>query len=470
MPEAPAAEKPWWHPIKEPGSAAQIVIAAALAITIGLIVTATVDEVPVAAVAILGIPGVIWLRGLQAIVAPLIMTALIQAIQRLKAMSGAGTRIAKWTIGYYISLTVVAIVHSIIAVSLGWSRLMTNVPGAADTTNTTTTADATGSGGSSGEAREEVAPHDVIVDLFKQLVPNNLLAPALDNGLLSLMVIAIVLGALLKPGGPIMKVVVEVEALVARVVAFLIKCAPIGVFFLILPNLFSLDIRHIGQNLGVLIGATLVTSAFHLFIILPTVFWWFTRSNPYKYLLRISPAWMTAWGTASSAATLPVTMRVTLEQGIPDIVAKFVVSIGCVVNMDGSALYFPIAVTFMAVTQGISLNAGEYVIIVLLSTLATIGTSPIPNAGLVFIIMICEAVNIPVGPMYAVIVAIEWFLDRFATAINVIGDSFAAKVIATITGVTDEMMEEVRCISPDLGIERTQTAELDAGRPNDERV
>lgn len=60
----------WWHPIKQPGSAAQIVVAAVLAIGIGLAVSTTVDEVPEAAVAILKIPGNIWLRGLQAIGRP----------------------------------------------------------------------------------------------------------------------------------------------------------------------------------------------------------------------------------------------------------------------------------------------------------------------------------------------------------------------------------------------------------------
>lgn len=116
----------------------------------------------------------------------------------------------------------------------------------------------------------------------------------------------------------------------------------------------------------------------------------------------------------------------------------------------------------MAVTQGITLNAGDYVVITLLSTVATIGTSPIPSAGLVFIIMICDSVNIPVGPMYAVIVAIEWFLDRFATAINVIGDSFAAKVVASITGVTDEVNTN--------SAEEVVVGSEDGLRHNDERV
>lgn len=67
-PATPVVEpkKPWWHPIKEPGSAAQIVISAVVAIAIGLAVTSTVDSVPEACTEILAIPGTTWLRALRA--------------------------------------------------------------------------------------------------------------------------------------------------------------------------------------------------------------------------------------------------------------------------------------------------------------------------------------------------------------------------------------------------------------------
>lgn len=75
-----------------------------------------------------------------------------------------------------------------------------------------------------------------------------------------------------------------------------------------------------------------------------------------------------------------------------------------------TAIYFPVVVTFMAATQGIILGPAQYVIITLLSTLATIGASPIPSSSLVLTGMICEAVNVPVTGMYAVVVAIDWLV------------------------------------------------------------
>lgn len=102
-----------------------------------------------------------------------------------------------------------------------------------------------------------------------------------------------------------------------------------------------------------------------------------------------------------------------------------------------TAIYLPAAVVFLAATQGITLSAADYVIIALLSTLASIGVSPIPSASLVLSVMIARSVNVEVTGMYAVIVAIDWFLDRFRTAMNVSGDLFAAMVVYKMTKIED---------------------------------
>lgn len=100
------------------------------------------------------------------------------------------------------------------------------------------------------------------------------------------------------------------------------------------------------------------------------------------------------------------------------------------------------AVVFLAATQGISLEPSDYVLIVLLSTLASIGTTPIPSSSLVLTVMIANSIDVPLTGMYGVIIAIDWFLDRFRTAINVSGDLFASVIIQKITGITDEDVHE----------------------------
>lgn len=100
------------------------------------------------------------------------------------------------------------------------------------------------------------------------------------------------------------------------------------------------------------------------------------------------------------------------------------------------------AVVFLAETQGITLGPTQYVLMVLLATLSAIGTTPIPSSSLVLTLMIANSIDVPLTGMYAVIVAIDWFLDRFRTALNVSGDLFASRIIEKMTGITDEDVDE----------------------------
>ncbi|KXH27924.1 Sodium:dicarboxylate symporter family protein [Colletotrichum nymphaeae SA-01] len=439
-------KKPWWHPVIEPGSAVQIIIAAAIAVGIGLGVKTAHPDIPAAATTILIIPGNLWLRSLKAVVLPLIVTAMVLAVQKLKEISHGGAKLAKWTIGYYVITTIVAIVHSIIMTSQVWARLMTVASAESIATDSMSAKDQ--------ESYEERKDQDIpatVTELFNSLIPANVVDALASDHLLAVLVSAVVIGYLIdnRDGqSSLIKAAREVETLIMIIITFLIKLAPIGVFFLILPNMFKLDINDIGVNLGILMGGAISSMFLHLFIILPLIFFAFTRQNPYTLWFKCSPAWLTAWGTASSAATLAVTMkccRQTLK--VPETVTKFAVPLGCLVNMDGTAIYFPIVVVFLAQTQGHVLNAADYIIILLLSTLASIGTTPIPSSSLVLTVMISSSVGIPPSGMYGVVVAIDWFIDRFRTATNVSGDLFAAVIVTKMTGITDpvdgsEVVEE----------------------------
>ena len=360
----------------------------------------------------------------------MIVTAMILAIQRLREMSGTAGKLGAWTIGYYVGTTVIAIFHSAIMVGLVWSKLMVVVSPEA--------LEVSADDKETVDERKETEIHDVIVEMFYSLVPNNIVDALATNSLLAVLMTSIVLGWVMNPKGKLIAAVQEIEIIVMKIITVLIYLAPIGVFFLIMPNLMRLDISEIGVNLGILIGGTLSGMVLHLFIIIPVIFFSVTRQNPYSFWMKNSKAWITAWGTASSAATMPVTMRCVLDRGVPVTVAKFAIPLGTLINMDGTAIYFPIVVVFLAATQGKELNPVQYVVVCLLSTLASIGTTPIPSSSLVLTVMIAQAVDIEITGMYAVVVAIDWFLDRFRTAVNVSGDMFAAVIVTKITGITDD--------------------------------
>ncbi|KAK6860368.1 hypothetical protein PG990_012327 [Apiospora arundinis] len=424
-------KKPWWHSITVMGSTLQIVVAAILGIAIGVAVSTTVDEVPEACITVLEIPGQLWLRGLKASVLPLIATAMIIAVQRLKEeTSSAGLKLGIYTVGYYVLTTILAIAHSTVMTALVWAPRM---PTASPETLALDAED---------EKEYKSGPsnkvEDVIVQIFESFIPANVVYALAENELLAVLTTAVVVGFLVQPGGSILRAVVEVEQIIMKIITFLIKMAPIGVFFLIMPNLLKLDIAVIAESLAWLLAGSLTGMAVHVFFVTPLIYVSFTRKNPYSYLLKCSPAWVTGWGTASSAATMPVTLRVAEAQGVPETIRRFAIPLGTLVNMDGTAIYFPVVVTFLAETQGKTLNAGQYVLIVLLSTLSSIATTPIPSSSLVLTVMIANSVGLEMTGMYGVVVAIDWFLDRFRTAINIIGDLYACKVIEKLTGITDD--------------------------------
>ena len=136
-------------------------------------------------------------------------------------------------------------------------------------------------------------------------------------------------------------------------------------------------------------------------------------------------ALLTAFGTASSSATLPTTLSCTDAAGVNRSTSKFVVPLGATINMDGTALYEAVAVMFIAQAYGIELNIGQQIVVFITATLAAIGAAGIPQAGLVTMVLVLTAVNLPLEGI-GLLLAVDWFLDRFRTTINVWGDSVGA--------------------------------------------
>ena len=162
---------------------------------------------------------------------------------------------------------------------------------------------------------------------------------------------------------------------------------------------------------------------------LPLLYWVFTRRNPYRFIVRMAQPLLTAFSTASSAATLPVTIECAVENaGVSKKSAEFVLPLGATVNMDGTALYEAVAAIFIAQAIGHDLTLTHQLIIAVTATLAAIGAAGIPEAGLVTMIIVLNAVGLPLDYI-GLILAVDWLLDRFRTAVNVLGDATGAAVV-----------------------------------------
>ncbi len=271
------------------------------------------------------------------------------------------------------------------------------------------------------------------------MIPNNVFKAMANMDILPLIFFSILIGAALsvigQEGKPGIDIFNAFNGAVMQIVNWVMYLAPVGIFGLIAGRIgeaegfvgFWPELVAVGKySMTVILGL-----GFHAFVILPLLLFFLGRRNPLNYAKGVGTALLNAFSTASSSATLPLTMEGVEEQnGISNRTASFVLPLGATINMDGTALYEAIAVMFIAQVYGITMGPAQQVVIVLTATLAAIGAAGIPEAGLVTMVIVLNAVGLPIEGV-ALILSIDWLLDRFRTTVNVWGDSVGAGIIET---------------------------------------
>lgn len=154
-----------------------------------------------------------------------------------------------------------------------------------------------------------------------------------------------------------------------------------------------------------------------------------------------------AFATSSSAATLPRSLQVADAAGVRPESYQFILPLGAAINMDGTALGFPIMIGLIAQLNEVELNFGTIIVVLLLSVLVSVGTAPIPNAGMVYLTMIFEAAGLGdyVAEGLAILFVLDWFVDRVETAVNVTSDQFVAKIIDDVSTYSEKKGLDVIC-------------------------
>ena len=139
---------------------------------------------------------------------------------------------------------------------------------------------------------------------------------------------------------------------------------------------------------------------------------------------------MFAFSTASSNATIPVTVETTEKHmGVKNSVASFTVPLGATINMDGTAIMQGIAAVFIANASGVNLTITQYLMIILTSTLASIGTAGVPGVGMITLAMVLKQVGLPEEGIL-LLLPVDRILDMCRTTVNVTGDAAVTCVVA----------------------------------------
>jgi len=377
--------------------------------------------------------GDLFLQILKCLVIPLVVTSMICGVTSLGDVRKIG-RIGGYTLTYYMTTAGIAVLLGIVLV------LLIQPGSVADDTFAYVS--------ESVEAKRDNTVLGTLLDVFRGkegdsgsgMFPSNLFLAASKTNVLALIAFSMVFGATLttlgEKGRPAIAFFEACNAAIMKIVELVMWLAPIGIFGLVAWNI----IKNGGgdafaeqlQRIGWYVATVLIGLAIHV-CFLGGVLALITKRNPLKYTFGLSRALMTAMSTASSSATLPVTMECVEDNNeVSERSSSFVLPLGATINMDGTALYEAVAVIFIAQSMQIDLGVGQLVVIFLTATLAAVGAAGIPEAGLVTMVIVLTAVGLPLEGIGAIL-AIDWFLDRMRTTVNVYGDAIGAGVVDHLT-------------------------------------
>lgn len=360
--------------------------------------------------------GDLFIRMLRMIIVPLVMTSLISAAANLDTHHLG--RLGSLTFIYYITTT-------LLAVALGLVMVNTVQPGVGAILQ---------GAGLPEEISEQQPPS--LADLVRNLIPANPIDALARTDMLQIITFSLIAGIALnfmhERGRTVRKFVDEVLELSMVIVRWVLYLLPVGVALLLMRTVGQAGwevFLPLAKYMGVVLGGL----AIHGLLVLPLLAWTLGKMPPWQFFRGASPALVTALSTSSSSATLPVTMRcVENEMKVPGHISRFCLPIGATVNMDGTALYEAVAALFVAQAYGISLQFTQQLVVLLTATLAAIGAAGIPSAGLFTMVIVLQAVNLPIEGI-GLILAVDRVLDMFRTMVNVEGDVVGAVIMARVT-------------------------------------
>jgi Na+/H+-dicarboxylate symporter len=398
--------RPWWLRIP---LTLQIAIALVLAVSLGIALGAgnpSADNATL--ITNLAIPAELILKALRALATPLILVAVLHTFMTTNIPGTAGRRLAV----LLLTNTTVAILIGLLVANVLRPGSWGNLAAPTDTEVTTQSIDPWG--------------------LVKDAVPDAILKPLVDNNVIQLIVIALCFGIVLRAlkseqiaqgktaYQPLEDAIAILFEAVIRILNWVIALVPLAVLGIVAKTVAQKGFAPF-QSLAAFIVAVLVA-------LLLQACYYLTRVkfgswvNPLKFLAGGADAFLTAFSTSSSTVTMPITFEVLQTKiGLRESSASLGALVGANFNNDGTALYEAMSALYISQVLGQHLSLGQQLIVVLTSIFASVGAAGIPNAGLVTMTLVFTSVGLPTQYI-ALLVTVDWFLDRCRTAINVMGD------------------------------------------------
>ena len=355
--------------------------------------------------------GTMFINLIKMMIVPVVLCSLIVGMTSIGDMKKLG-RIGIKTVAFYMVTTAIAIV-------IGFSVAGVIEPGVGMALP--------------AEAAPKVKEAPSIMQVFVNMIPKNPIESMAKADILPVIVFALFIGAGIisvggKKGALLINVFDSGAEVCYKVIAMIMRLAPIGVFCLLLPVVVQNGPKVLLPLLSVIM-AMAVGSVIHALVVYSGIAAAVGHMSPVKFFRGMAEAMVIAFTTCSSAGTLPVNMKNIQEKlGVKRDIASFILPLGATINMDGTALYMGVCSLFIANVYNIPLTVDQMMLIILTGTLASIGTAGVPGAGLIMLAMVLQSVGLPMEGL-ALVAGIDRVLDMFRTTLNITGDAAVAVAI-----------------------------------------
>lgn len=362
--------------------------------------------------------GTIFLNLINMIIVLLILSSMTVGITSIHDPKKLG-RVGGKTVGIYLTTTLIAIVTGILLANLFHI------------------------GSGLGLQAKETNPAQSLslTEIVASIIPGNPIAAMVKGDILQVIVFAVFLGIAINfsgnKGKPLLNFLESLADVMYRLTSIIMEFSPIGVFGLMawVTATFGLTLfLPLFKFLGIYYAACI----FHFFFVYGSLIKGLARLELRPFLRGMGDAIMMAFSTCSSAATLPVAMHCAQENlGVSKNISSFVLPLGITMNMNGGAIYQIMSAVFVANAYGISLDASNYITLILTTTFSSIGTAGIPGGGFIMLSAVLSSVGLPLEGL-ALLAGIDRLRDMMTTVLNILGDAAVTVFIAKQENEIDE--------------------------------
>jgi Na+/H+-dicarboxylate symporter len=364
--------------------------------------------------------GAAFVNALKMLVVPLVTFSLICGVCGIGDVSVLG-RVGIKALGLFILTTAMAITLALgVAALIGPGKDFANAQSLSDFTP---------------------PPAPPITEVFINIVPDNPVQAFAEGNMLQIIFFVIVFAiAMLMTGDVGRQLAQSAEKLnevMMKVVTLVMDFAPIGVFFLMARTFSEQGIGLVMPMIGYF-SAVIICLLLHFFGTFSLLIALMAKLNPVTFIQKMRSAHIFAFSTASSNATIPINLQVAEKRlGVDNSIAAFTIPLGATINMDGTAIMQGVATVFIANVYAIDLSLSQYVTVIGMATLASIGTAGVPGVGLIMLAMVFNQVGLPVEGI-GLIMGVDRVLDMLRTVVNITGDATVTCIIARGENALDD--------------------------------